>query len=29
MLGNFDKDLGNIKLVIDSKVLENVTVTWH
>src|SRR6185436_10495483 len=27
MLGNFDKDLGNIKLVIDSKVLENVTVT--
>ena len=27
MLGNFDKDLGNIKLEIDSKVLGNVTVT--
>ena len=27
LLGNFDKDLGNIKLQIDSKVLENVTVT--
>ena len=27
LLGNFDKDLGNIKLEIDSKVLGNVTVT--
>lgn len=27
MLGNFDKDLGNIKLQIDEKVLGNVTVT--
>jgi outer membrane receptor protein involved in Fe transport len=27
MLGNLDKDLGNIKLEIDSKVLGNVTVT--
>ena len=27
MLGNFDKDLGNIKLDIDPKVLGNVTVT--
>jgi hypothetical protein len=27
MLGNFDKDLGNIKLEIDQKVLANVTVT--
>jgi outer membrane receptor protein involved in Fe transport len=27
MLGNFDKDLGNIKLEIDQKVLGNVTVT--
>ncbi|HEV8283316.1 MAG TPA: TonB-dependent receptor [Chitinophagaceae bacterium] len=27
LLGNFDKDLGNIKLEIDQKVLGNVTVT--
>jgi outer membrane receptor protein involved in Fe transport len=27
LLGNFDKDLGNIKLEIDEKVLGNVTVT--
>ncbi len=27
LLGNFDKDLGNIKLAIDEKVLGNVTVT--
>ena len=27
LLGNFDKDLGNFKLEIDSKVLGNVTVT--
>jgi len=27
MIGNLDKDLGNIKLVIDEKVLSNVTVT--
>jgi outer membrane receptor protein involved in Fe transport len=26
LLGNFDKDLGNIKLVIDEKILSNVTV---
>src|SRR5262249_19804822 len=27
MLGNLDKDLGNIKLVVDEKVLTNVTVS--
>src|SRR5262249_4716663 len=26
MLGNLDKDLGNIKLVVDEKILSNVTV---